>query len=50
MNVKKTYQRPSVTKVELRPEEAVITACKTVTGPSSVLCNTRPGCSNVQGS
>lgn len=26
--MKKTYEKPKVTKVELRPEEAALTACK----------------------
>jgi hypothetical protein len=28
----KKYQKPQVTKVALRPEEAALTACKTTTG------------------
>jgi hypothetical protein len=29
---KKTYEKPSLTKVELRPDEAVLTACKNAGG------------------
>jgi hypothetical protein len=28
--MKKTYEKPKVTKVELRPEEAALTGCKAV--------------------
>ncbi len=27
--MKRKYEKPSITKVELRPEEAVLTGCKT---------------------
>jgi hypothetical protein len=32
MGTKKPYQKPTLTKVELRPDEAVLTACKTQYG------------------
>jgi hypothetical protein len=40
--VKKVYQKPVLTQVELRPEEAVLGACKTtsLSGPSSSPCST----------
>lgn len=51
MNVKKTYQRPTVTKVELRPEEAVLTACKTSDSATNRRCSAFLGtCTNTQGS
>jgi hypothetical protein len=28
MNLKKPYEKPQIMKVQLRPEEAVLTACK----------------------
>jgi hypothetical protein len=31
--MKKTYEKPKVTRVALKPEEAVLTACKTIAGP-----------------
>jgi len=31
--VKKEYSKPKVTRVALKPEEAVLTACKTTSGP-----------------
>jgi hypothetical protein len=36
--MKKTYEKPKVTKVELRPEEAALTACK-VTGLVTCTCH-----------
>lgn len=46
MKKKKTYKKPEITRVELKPEEAVLTACKSRgVGPSkSQWCN--PGVVN----
>jgi hypothetical protein len=37
--MKKTYEKPKIIRVELRPEEAVLTACKS-TGYFIGCCNT----------
>ncbi len=39
---KKPYIKPEVTQVPLRPDEAVLAACKTAssTGPVSAACST----------
>jgi hypothetical protein len=39
--MKKGYEKPKVTRVALKPEEAVLTACKTnsSSGPRQTLCN-----------
>ena len=34
--MKKSYDKPQVTRVALKPEEAVLTACKTNFGPGPV--------------
>ncbi len=48
---KKVYQPPQVTKVTLRPEEAVLASCKTSSGGGPVgHCNPTPGTCNAQGS
>lgn len=41
-NPKKPYQKPQITQVELRPDEAVLGACKNATssGPSNAACTT----------
>jgi len=46
---KKPYVKPSVKQVELRPEEAVLGACKTVavSGPNLGGNCTPPSCSTV---
>ena len=36
MSTKKAYKKPSLTKVELRPDEAVLTACKLATGQAAL--------------
>jgi hypothetical protein len=46
---KKDYRKPEVVRVELRPEEAVLTACKTVMGGAAGVCNTG-NCKYDQGS
>jgi hypothetical protein len=33
--VKKPYQKPTVTQIPLKPEEAVLTACKAAPGSGS---------------
>lgn len=43
MSGKRTYQKPVVTKVELRPEEAVLTGCKK-TGLKTSCGATGPSC------
>ncbi len=52
MSTKKTYKKPSLTKVELRPEEAVLTACKNASGGGGVGggCGTLRGCALTTGS
>ena len=42
---KAPYGKPTVSRVPLRPEEAVLTACKTTgsTGPSTSQLNCRQG-------
>ena len=44
---KKTYGKPAISEVKLRPEEAVLGNCKTAatTGPISVSCTTPSDCS-----
>ena len=44
---KKTYAKPQIQEVPLRPEEAVLGACKTagVGGPVSSDCTVPVGCS-----
>ena len=39
MSTKKAYKKPSLTKVELRPDEAVLTACKLPAGQAATLDN-----------
>jgi hypothetical protein len=45
---KKAYNRPHITQVALRPEEAVLGACKTskVSGPGQGLCTVPSSCSS----
>ncbi len=45
---KKAYVKPSLTRVALRPEEAVLGACKTsgVSGPAAAACTTLSCSSN----
>jgi hypothetical protein len=40
MKAKKAYHKPQVTKVDLKPEEAVLSACKSndAAGPSGLPC------------
>jgi hypothetical protein len=44
---KKPYSKPLLTKVELRPEEAVLGACKTAaaSGPIQATCTSVISCS-----
>lgn len=46
---KKRYQRPEITQVSLRPEEAVLGACKAgrVSGPGQPRCAVPAPCSSV---
>jgi hypothetical protein len=46
---KKPYVKPEVNEVELRPEEAVLGACKKVgaVGPLQATCNTPSNCSTI---
>jgi hypothetical protein len=48
---KKPYMKPEVTRVMLRPEEAVLGACKNSrsSGPGQPMCNMPSACSS-QGS
>jgi hypothetical protein len=45
---KKPYERPVLTKVELRPEEAVLGNCKTgsAAGPGNMPCDLAGNCFN----
>ncbi len=46
---RRTYVRPEITRVPLKPEEAVLGACKTagVGGPVSSDCTVPVGCSTI---
>ena len=46
---KKPYVKPEVNEVELRPEEAVLGACKkaSAAGPLQVACNTPANCNTI---
>jgi len=42
MQNRKSYRKPEILKVELRPEEAVLTACKSTSGGGpDALCTAR---------
>ena len=45
---KKPYQKPEIKEVPLRPEEAVLGACKTASrsGPAQVRCSFPTSCSS----
>ena len=46
---KKPYEKPEITEIELRPEEAVLGSCKTSAsaGPGSGRCNFPSNCSSL---
>ena len=46
---KQPYRKPEVTQVSLRPEEAVLGACKTRngSGPGQSTCRTPSSCSSI---
>lgn len=46
---KKPYEKPKLTEVSLRPEEAVLGNCKTaaVSGPAQSDCTLFTGCASV---
>lgn len=46
---KKRYERPEITQVSLRPEEAVLGACKAgrVSGPGQPRCSVPAPCSSL---
>jgi len=46
---KKKYEAPAITVISLRPEEAVLGNCKSLSigGPVQSLCSNLPGCSSV---
>ncbi|HXH05839.1 MAG TPA: hypothetical protein VNI83_04540 [Vicinamibacterales bacterium] len=46
---RRRYQKPELSRVALRPEEAVLQACKNnqTTGPGQPKCNIRGGCSSM---
>ncbi len=46
---KKPYVKPEVNEVELRPEEAVLGACKkaSAVGPLQATCNIPSNCSTI---
>ena len=43
---KKSYQKPLIEEVELKPEEAVLTGCKTIQGEVGP-GGSKPICSNI---
>lgn len=47
--LKKAYQKPTLSEVALRPEEAVLGNCKTagISGPAMADCTFAAGCSSV---
>ncbi len=47
--VRKPYEKPQIQEVALRPEEAVLGACKTfsVSGPSQARCGVPAHCSSL---
>lgn len=53
MNEKRSYQKPMVTQVDLKPEEAVLTACKSETSAGaaySLTCGSGKGACKLSGS
>jgi hypothetical protein len=48
-NGKKPYAKPEIRQVSLRPEEAVLGACKTAltSGPGQVHCNSLGNCHSI---
>jgi hypothetical protein len=46
---KKVYEKPTLSEVPLRPEEAVLGSCKTVmvSGPAMADCSNLMGCSSL---
>ena len=46
---KRPYKKPEITQVSLRPEEAVLGACKTrnSSGPGQGTCRTPSPCSSI---
>jgi hypothetical protein len=46
---KKPYKKPEVKKVQLKPEEAVLGACKSSgnVGPAALNCTTGSACSSL---
>lgn len=46
---KKAYQKPTLSEVALRPEEAVLGNCKSagISGPAMADCTLAVGCSSV---
>jgi hypothetical protein len=46
---RKTYAKPQLTRVTLRPEEAVLAACKNVNvgGPGNATCTIAGPCSDL---
>lgn len=46
--LRKSYTKPQIQQVPLRPEEAVLGACKTstVSGPAQATCNSPAPCSS----
>jgi hypothetical protein len=48
-DTKKPYTKPQIQEVPLRPDEAVLGACKTaaVSGPAQHRCNSPKGCSSL---
>jgi hypothetical protein len=47
--MKRKYETPAVTRISLRPEEAVLGHCKslTATGPVGGTCNAVGNCHNI---
>lgn len=48
-NDKKPYEKPDVSQVSLRPEEAVLGSCKTskISGPGQGRCSSPSACSSL---
>jgi hypothetical protein len=46
---KKVYEKPTLSEVPLRPDEAVLGSCKTVmiSGPAMADCSNLMGCSSL---
>lgn len=48
-NKKKPYTKPTLKKIQLAPDEAVLAGCKNNLGPGSVTCTPSRGCGSSYG-